>query len=254
MGTVAGAGLGGACAALGLAMMTAASPATTGCTTHQCDPTYAEFPPRDDDGTGARGFMIDENTFVTSSLGGVGVAVKLDAAADADAQAEADANAEADAETDADAGADADADAEADADAGARSTPSWIGIPGNRTLHIWFPPEVAGRTPLAPTCFVANGPNPNDQNASTFGVTSTLASGQLAEFNDVNTRFSSFNDGATADMFGGSFEIKNATCQFEYYRCIVDFVPLDAAPSDMDASADAGADSDDGAVADAASE
>jgi hypothetical protein len=210
MGTVAGVGLGGACAAIGVAMMTAASPATTGCTTHECDPTTYDFPHRLPDGTPAplpdgaaapRGFMIDENTFVTSSL------------ADADAP--------------------------------------WIGIPGNRTLTIWLPREVARRTPLALNCLVANGQTPNAPSAAGMGVTFTSVAGQLAEFGDLHTG----DDGA----FGGSFELKNATCQFEYYWCTVDFVPLDAAPSAMDAAsaeagADAGATSGDGALADAAAE
>jgi hypothetical protein len=218
MGTVAGAGLGGACAALGVAMLTVASPATTGCTTHACDPTTADFAPATDASAAPGGFMIDENTFVTSSL--------------------------------------------VDVNPYASSTPSWIGIPGNRTLRILFPPEVAGRTPLTPTCLVANGQNPNDPSAGPDGVTFTTASGQLAEFNDLNTRLSSFDDGAAVETFGGSFFLKNATCQFEYYRCIVDFVPLDAAPSGMDdasaeaeagAGADAGATSD-GALGDAAAE
>jgi hypothetical protein len=164
-----------------------------------------------DAGAAPGGFMIDENTFVTSSLVGPY----------------------------------------------ASSTPAWIGIPGNRTLLILFPPEVAGRTPLEPKCMIANGQNPNDPSAGPDGVTFTTASGQLAEFNDLNTRLSSFDDGAAIEYFGGSFFVKNATCQFEYYRCIVEFVPLDAPPSPMvgasaEAGADAGATSADGALDDAA--
>jgi hypothetical protein len=72
MGTVVGAGLGGAFAAAGLVMMAmvAASLATTRCTTHQCDPSTRDIYPRMDDAAAAGGFMVDENTFVTSSLDG----------------------------------------------------------------------------------------------------------------------------------------------------------------------------------------
>jgi hypothetical protein len=72
MGTVVGAGLGGAFAASGLVVtaMMAASLAPTGCTTHQCDPSTQDIYPRRDDAAAAGGFMIDENTFVTSSLDG----------------------------------------------------------------------------------------------------------------------------------------------------------------------------------------
>lgn len=69
MGTVAGAGLGGAFAASALVMM-GASLTTTGCTTHQCDPSTQDTYPRTNDAAAAGGFMIDENTFVTSSLDG----------------------------------------------------------------------------------------------------------------------------------------------------------------------------------------
>jgi hypothetical protein len=72
MGTVVGVDLGGAFAASGLVIMAmmAASLATTGCTTHQCDPSTQDIYPRMDDAAVAGGFMIDENTFVTSSLDG----------------------------------------------------------------------------------------------------------------------------------------------------------------------------------------
>jgi hypothetical protein len=48
----------------------AASLATTGCTTHQCDSSAQDIYPRMDDAAAPGGFMIDENTFVTSSLDG----------------------------------------------------------------------------------------------------------------------------------------------------------------------------------------
>jgi hypothetical protein len=72
MGAVVGAGLGGAFVASRLVMidMMAASLATTGCTTHQCDSSTRDIYPRMDDAAAAGGFMIDENTFVTSSLDG----------------------------------------------------------------------------------------------------------------------------------------------------------------------------------------
>jgi hypothetical protein len=217
MGTVAGAGVGGAfAAASGIAMMVS-SPASTGCTTHQCDPSTADFPARTavmDGAPTAGGFMIDQDTFVTSSLDG-----------------------------------------------------TWVEYPANGTLRILFPPEVACRMPLGPpSCYVgvapspiSCAPSPNAPSAGDGGINYAQASGQLAEFNDLNT----VRTDTAAGTFGGSFVVRNATCQLYCLWCRVDFVPQGAMPSltdgacagaDAEAEAEAEASSADAASVDAATE
>jgi hypothetical protein len=195
---VAGSAVAGTCA---IAMM-AAAPANTGCTTHQCDPSYAAYMPQTGDAgpdfDASGGFMIDENTFVTSALDG-----------------------------------------------------DWMLFPGNASIQIFFPPQVAGRVPLPPTGYVATARNPNSLASLNAGATFTTASGQLSLYNAVLTA-------DAGGSVGGSFYVKNGGCQTYYAWFSVDFVPVsvappDAAAADVDAGgADAGTPSADDASSDAA--
>lgn len=126
---------------------------------------------------------------------------------------------------------------------------NWVAFPGNGMLRVWFPPEVAGRVPLAPIGQVGTIENPNTPFAG--GATYAPTAGQLSEFNDVNTRLTLSDSGAP--QYGGSFLVTNGTCAdyFAWFR--VDFVPRDAAapPSDAGASQEDGAPDGGGASADA---
>jgi hypothetical protein len=219
MGTIAGLGLGGACAATAGAAIMAASPATTGCTTHQCDPSTTDVYP----------FMADP---VPPAMDDAGC---MDDAGDVGPR---------------------DFMIDENTFVTTRLDGRWLNFPGNGTLRIWFPPEVAGRTPLAPTALVGIGPCADGQFARDSGVNFAPAAGSLSEFNDVNTRFTTTDAG----NFGGSFEVTNVTCQFYYGYFQVSFAALDAMAPPDDASAEAGADAEaattspDGATADGPTE
>jgi hypothetical protein len=185
--------LGGGAAGLALA---AFGPASTGCTTHQCDESFYEWPLQQilpDGGVMAGGFMQDENTYVTNDW----------------------------------------------------DSP-WLVFRGNTTVKLWFPPEVAGRHPKLPVVAVGTDNTPNSLESQEAGANFTDGIGQLAIFNDLNTRLTiadaggecaaeggadgSLDGGSTCSpvYYGGSVEITNSSCASYFMHVEVDFELSDA--------------------------
>lgn len=101
---------------------------------------------------------------------------------------------------------------------------TWIDFPGEQTYYFGLPPNF---TPLLPpSAYVATDPAPYEQDSG--GGTSTIASGQLAEFGGYGN---------------GGFVVTNATCAHYYlYVSVWGTVPLamqDAGTTDA-GSTDAG--------------
>ena len=121
----------------------------------------------------------------------------------------------------------------------------WLPYPPNTTIRIWFPPEVAGRTPRVPSGLVGVDQTPNGGPDFANGDNWTVAAGQLAYYNFLQTNASV----QAGHAVGGGFSVTNATCAKGYYaRFEVDFLPLDsdagagdeAGPSDGPEAGDAG--------------
>ena len=143
--------LGGGAAGLALA---AFGPASTGCTTHQCDESFYEWPLQQtlpDGGVMAGGFMQDENTYVSNDL----------------------------------------------------DSP-WLVFRGNTTVKLWFPPEVAGRHAKLPVVAVGTDDTPNSLESQEAGANFTDGVGQLAIFNDLNTRLTIADAGGECAAEGGA--------------------------------------------------
>jgi hypothetical protein len=96
---------------------------------------------------------------------------------------------------------------------------------GNTTVRIWFPAEVAGRTPEVPSVFVGTDDMPNSDASEADGANYTQAIGQLATFNLLNT----FPEPRVVDghRVGGGVWITNSTCALYSAQVTVHFAIVD---------------------------
>jgi hypothetical protein len=99
----------------------------------------------------------------------------------------------------------------------------WLPFGANTTIRIWFPPEVAGRYPKTPVADIGVDPTPNGGPSFMQGDTYATASGQLSEFNFLNTDMQRTDGGEV----GGGVWLTNGTCGLYYARVEVDFVPIE---------------------------
>jgi hypothetical protein len=112
----------------------------------------------------------------------------------------------------------------------------WPGYNGMTTIRFWFPPEVLGRTPELPFVWVGLDPTPNGGDAYVVPDNYTMASGQLAILNFLETAPADKNPGGHA--VGGGVWVTNGTCASYFVHVEVHFVD---GGSPVDAQADSGA-------------
>jgi hypothetical protein len=111
---------------------------------------------------------------------------------------------------------------------------------GNTTVRLWFPAEVAGRTPQLPTVAVGTDDAPNSDAAVAEGANYTQAIGQLATFNLLNT----FPEPRVVNghRVGGGVWITNSSCASYFAQVTVHFDSTEAGSGDGVRVAGAGAD------------
>lgn len=122
----------------------------------------------------------------------------------------------------------------------------WLIFRGNTTVKLWFPPEVAGRQYELPIVGVGIDEMPNSIESQEEGGNYTLGVGQLAIFNDLNTRPTSADGGeCSADggadggldggstcipIYGGSVTVTNSSCASYFLSVEVHFALPEVAP------------------------
>jgi len=118
----------------------------------------------------------------------------------------------------------------------------WLDYPGNTTVRIWFPPEVAGRTADLPIVAVGTDDAPNSDAAVSLGDNYAPAGGQLAIFNLLNT----FPEPKMVEghRVGGGVWVSISSCASYFVHVQVHFARVDSteAGGAGDGSRGAGAD------------